>query len=501
MARLPTVGGDAGNWGDILNDYLSQSHNADGSLKTDSVGAPQLRPSSVTTVAIGDGQVTNSKVADAAVGTNQLSDGAVTNAKLAGAGAANGVATLDGDAKLTDAQVPDRLTQAALTSQLVERDQRRARTDIAFLGDSITSWQSATSQAWHYQLCGRTGGILRHRGAFATGGFDLFQIRDTHLPSVLALTPLPGRVVVAGGTNDTGSTNTPYVKANSQAALLEIYDALEAAGIEPVGWLIPPRDDSTTVNGYVQGWNAWVRAVCQARGYAVVDAYGALVDDTTGLYRTTLKLDSTHPNLAGHQSIAEHVAADATFLAHFTGTAAYLTSSILDSNSMMSAKRGLFLDGMDGGGRPNGWAEYTAGSHVGTMVTDPLVPGNWWEISRAAGSGAGGGYQYDITTGFSVGDKIYLALRYDVVADPLNAGFYLDTTLQALNASNTVLTTGKMCQIGATQSGIVTTRLTLPANTAKIRVNLAVGGTGTIDSRARVAQVTVMNLTTLGVDL
>lgn len=33
MSRLPTPGGDDNTWGDVLNDYLSQSHNADGSLK------------------------------------------------------------------------------------------------------------------------------------------------------------------------------------------------------------------------------------------------------------------------------------------------------------------------------------------------------------------------------------------------------------------------------------------------------------------------------------
>jgi hypothetical protein len=33
MARLPTPGSDDGTWGDILNDFLSQEHNADGTLK------------------------------------------------------------------------------------------------------------------------------------------------------------------------------------------------------------------------------------------------------------------------------------------------------------------------------------------------------------------------------------------------------------------------------------------------------------------------------------
>lgn len=33
MARLPQVGGDAGDWGNILNDFLDQAHNTDGTLK------------------------------------------------------------------------------------------------------------------------------------------------------------------------------------------------------------------------------------------------------------------------------------------------------------------------------------------------------------------------------------------------------------------------------------------------------------------------------------
>lgn len=35
MARLPTPGGDTGNWGTILNEYLEVEHNANGTHKTD----------------------------------------------------------------------------------------------------------------------------------------------------------------------------------------------------------------------------------------------------------------------------------------------------------------------------------------------------------------------------------------------------------------------------------------------------------------------------------
>jgi hypothetical protein len=42
MARLPTPGGDDGTWGAVLNDYLSQVHAADGTLKTGVVSTSQI---------------------------------------------------------------------------------------------------------------------------------------------------------------------------------------------------------------------------------------------------------------------------------------------------------------------------------------------------------------------------------------------------------------------------------------------------------------------------
>lgn len=48
MARLPQPGSDQGTWGDILNDYLSQVHNTDGTLKDDVISETQLAPAVVT---------------------------------------------------------------------------------------------------------------------------------------------------------------------------------------------------------------------------------------------------------------------------------------------------------------------------------------------------------------------------------------------------------------------------------------------------------------------
>src|SRR3990167_4779381 len=62
MARLPQPGGDNGNCGDILNDYLNQSHKADGTIKDNAVTAAALAPNSVT----------NANVAADAVAKSQL---------------------------------------------------------------------------------------------------------------------------------------------------------------------------------------------------------------------------------------------------------------------------------------------------------------------------------------------------------------------------------------------------------------------------------------------
>lgn len=42
MARLPTPGGDDGTWGAVLNDYLSQVHAADGTLKSGAVSVSSI---------------------------------------------------------------------------------------------------------------------------------------------------------------------------------------------------------------------------------------------------------------------------------------------------------------------------------------------------------------------------------------------------------------------------------------------------------------------------
>lgn len=88
MARLPQPGGDNGTWGDVLNDYLSQVHKANGTLKDDVVTTSAIAPNAVTAAEIKDGTISEDLLDSAAqaklntAATGGVVDGTITTAKL-----------------------------------------------------------------------------------------------------------------------------------------------------------------------------------------------------------------------------------------------------------------------------------------------------------------------------------------------------------------------------------------------------------------------------------
>lgn len=107
MARLPVPGSDENTWGDLLNDFLSQEHNSDGSQKTVTVAkggtgatdAATARTNLQTVGSVGGGRETVATNTSAgATPTMDLSDGNVqmltltADAALTLTGALNGVA-------------------------------------------------------------------------------------------------------------------------------------------------------------------------------------------------------------------------------------------------------------------------------------------------------------------------------------------------------------------------------------------------------------------------
>jgi hypothetical protein len=81
--RLPTVGGDDGNWGTILNDFLEVSLNGDGTL-------------SGSAVSTAGGALTTNNLSDLTSASTARTNLGLGSAATQSAGSANGVATLDG---------------------------------------------------------------------------------------------------------------------------------------------------------------------------------------------------------------------------------------------------------------------------------------------------------------------------------------------------------------------------------------------------------------------
>lgn len=129
MVRMPTPGGDQGQWGAILNDFLSVEHNADGSLKkaTDIAakyekpgsGIPAGDLSSATQASLtkADSSVQSVNAVFPTSGNVTLTATDISAIPASQKGVANGVASLGSDGKVPTGQLPNGiLTSSDLTA-------------------------------------------------------------------------------------------------------------------------------------------------------------------------------------------------------------------------------------------------------------------------------------------------------------------------------------------------------------------------------------------------
>lgn len=84
MARLPVPGADQGNWGSILNDYLSQALKPDGTVRDNAITANNIAPNSITNAAIASDAVNASSIVDGSITEVLLSTAVQTKLNAAG---------------------------------------------------------------------------------------------------------------------------------------------------------------------------------------------------------------------------------------------------------------------------------------------------------------------------------------------------------------------------------------------------------------------------------
>lgn len=125
MARLPVPGGDAGAWGDVLNDFLAQAHNTDGTLKPASVSAAGGQPVSEKGQPNGYASLDGSGLVPA----SQLPPaGAVQDATSSAKGVVQLAGDLSGTAAspmiannaVTDAKITNGVSQSKITNLIAD---------------------------------------------------------------------------------------------------------------------------------------------------------------------------------------------------------------------------------------------------------------------------------------------------------------------------------------------------------------------------------------------
>lgn len=365
---------------------------------------------------------------------------------------------------------------------------------FAVIGDSIAAASTNGNQgrqgyAWHSRLPMILGQRTRRVAVFATAGYTLEQIRDNHLPQVLAMNPRPDMCVIAGGTNNVSTPGPQWT------ALLDIIASLKAAGIRPVLWVIPPRADAIAA---VAAWNAKVRALAVVNRYQVVDAYSPMIDPATGSYISGYESDSPaiHPTRRSHYRIAAYNAP--AWAAPQGSPAPYLTAGAGDLTNLIDSNRGLFLTDNDSNGLSDGWSVGAAGTGSYTRNVD--ADGYTWQRIVKTSGGARSVFRL-VTSGFSAGDRLALSSLFE------SSSVDIAATVQALPRTSGVVNADETTWVQACVSvlgGIVTSQVIygeniVPAGTTDYQVVIQVDSDAVAGSSyIGVARLGLFNLTTMG---
>jgi lysophospholipase L1-like esterase len=542
MPRLPQPGKDAGEWGTILNHFLSVEHAADGSLK---------KATDITTAkSTADQALSAATAAYTKPGTGipatDLSSSVQTSLTKADT-------ALQTPSTLTDRGSWTTATSYAVNDviQITVSDQPRryvARTahtasaafatdaanwvsidpdlsgtyvpisgpvawgnDVVCMGDSITSTGGSEQMnpSWFNYLCLRSMGLIRWRGTHATGGFKIQDLINVHVPAVLALHPRPSGAIIMIGANDVSESGGAAFDLAAKTALIEtgIIQPLRAAGIRVAFCTLTPNDGSTgnvtQIKINVSAFNQWIRTRCRRGGFPCLDAYTPLVDITDGSLAAPYRLggtDRVHPSPSGHARIADYNLAEMTRWMAPTPQGLSCWGEVAP-NQLLQTGRGMFIADTNADGLADGWS--TGGTLTGWTFTRPIpissdrVLGNWQQVERVAGASANGWIQSSIDgSSWSIGEVLEFSARVQTEGFSGSGGSW---ALYVKNAAASTLW-GIAGSPEDVANGLVSLRFTVPTSSTGTMFVYAVniGGAVSQTVRMRVGQITVRNLTRLG---
>lgn len=449
------------------------------------------------------------------------------------------------------------------------------------IGDSITAsgWpgtQGRYGPSWWTFFQILTGSRVRFDAVYATAGYTIQQIRDTHLPTVLAHSPKYGSCWIMAGTNNMLSAwDLPAMKL----AYAEICDTLVDAGILPVIVTIPPNNGTSEKRQRITIWNAYLRNYAQIEGFPILDAHSVLTDPATGAFKAGYYDDDDHPSNTGRRAIGGLAAADTQLVSRFPLGQPYLTHGADDGVNL--AAGGLFTTDTSADGVGNSWLNGVGAFGTPSLVADASVLGQFQRIRKTSGQTGSALIYQDITVGaaltsitataatdvftknahgMSDGQRVMfstvvggtslntsyyvrdvttntfkLALTLggaaiDVPSDGTGGALYVATRW---NAGDQIQLSGRIRNVGETDAaaitslgaaatfqvqmgavtvspinntsapfdGIATAFGVMPADADDVRIQIICNGTATQDMHLDVGQVSLINLTQLGIAL
>jgi len=368
-----------------------------------------------------------------------------------------------------------------------------------FLGDSITlggGTVTATNvqlgrEAWSTHACLLSKNRMRFLRNAGVGSETTAQMLARIAPDVIA--HAPDKCVVMGGTNDIG-TSVPL--ATIQANIIAIVAALRIAGIVPILCTIPPRSTKIPETAALNRWLLWY---ADQMGLQLLDFHAVLIDPATGGYKngSAWSGDGVHPNgtsptFPAVQAMAEYAVAQiATWGDLFADSEPWLTrdSTAGTGNLLLN---GCFIGDSNLDGVANSWAMTGAGGTVTPSLEAGAgeVLGNWQVITATvAGQRT---ITQSVASGWAVGDRLALAGRF--FASGVEASGMTTAVRLRFSGGNFLQPIGSL--VYDITDGLFAIEGPVPAGTTTVDVDVFNGGSGT--GVLKVAQLTLLNLTALG---
>lgn len=373
----------------------------------------------------------------------------------------------------------------------------RANTNVCVaIGDSITAIGElpAIGDMYLSQICMQSNQRVKFGGTFALGGTHLQVLRDTYLPMVLAMDPLPGACIIFACTNDVANTGSTWSLPGRAAMLKEMVASLTDKGVLPILVAIPPHSDNAAWQPRVQAWNTWIRRYASTHGFPLLDAYTATAG-VDGNYKASYSTDGIHPTPMAHKAIADRAIKDGIAEVFPAQPSVQTRRSTADLTTLFNngtINLGLFTTGS--GGIGTGLNLIPGGDSVQTLVDpteDDDLLGKWQELSRTTGDD-GDVFLFNVLSGWTAGDTLAFSARIQT---------------EGIIASNTPwsvclqISDGEAGLSGwhSDLDGLLYVEVPLPDDNDMVwfKIDMGpVGGTGT--AKVRAGEVTIVNLTTGG---